>query len=251
MTDVAQDKMADLKKILANQKALGRRFLWLLLLPFLLTAIMLGMFLYTTQRVIDVEVVAKRLEIDRYLQMEGNFQWAVGRYEELAKAHPSASVLAQLGVLYFQADPKNREIAIATLNQAKQLNPKSWEVYRSLTYVYTASNQAKEAIETGKIALVLDGLDAGTYNNLAWCYATAPDAGLGNLALAESYALKAIDLTHDKHAEYFDTLARVYVAKGARDQAIKAFRTAIALASSRNIELYRNHLHENYPDENL
>ena len=162
MTELAEDnKLADLKQILANQRALGRRFLWLLLLPFVLTAIMLGTAFYTSRRVTDVEVVAKRLEIDRYLQLEGNYKWAVGRYEQLAKAHPSASVLAQLGVLYFQADPKNQEIAIATLDQARLLDPKSWEVYRSLTYVYTASNQTKDAIEAGKIALALDALDLG------------------------------------------------------------------------------------------
>ncbi len=252
MTELAEDnKLADLKQILANQRALGRRFLWLLLLPFVLTAIMLGTAFYTSRRVTDVEVVAKRLEIDRYLQLEGNYKWAVGRYEQLAKAHPSASVLAQLGVLYFQADPKNQEIAIATLDQARLLDPKSWEVYRSLTYVYTASNQTKDAIEAGKIALALDALDSGTYNNLAWCYATSPDSALRNLALAESYALKAIELTHDKHAEYFDTLAEVYVAKGDRNQAVRAFRTAIALAPPRNVEVYRKHLQQNYPDESL
>ena len=139
---------------------------------------MLGTAFYTSRRVTDVEVVAKRLEIDRYLQLEGNYKWAVGRYEQLAKAHPSASVLAQLGVLYFQADPKNQEIAIATLDQARLLDPKSWEVYRSLTYVYTASNQTKDAIEAGKIALALDALDSGTYNNLAWCYSPSPEQPL-------------------------------------------------------------------------
>jgi tetratricopeptide (TPR) repeat protein len=251
MTDAAHEQWSELKRILANQRALGRRFLWLLLVPFVLTAVMLGMFIYTIGRVTDIEVVTSRLEIDRYLQLEGNLQWAVGRYEQLAKAHPSGSVLARLGVLYFEANPANQEIAVATLEDAKRSYPENWEVYRSLTYLYSATNQTKNAIQAGKKALELDALDSGTYNNLAWCYAVSPENELRDLALAETYALKAIELTHNRHAEYFDTLAQVYVAKGNQAQAVKNFRTVIKLARPGNVETYQNHLRQNYPDESL
>ena len=97
----------------------------------------------------------------------------------------------------------------------------------------------------------MNDLNSGTYNNLAWSFATASDENLRNLQLAESYALKAINLTHDKHAEYFDTLAQVYVAKGERDQAIQAFRSAIALAPRKDIQTYQKHLKQNFPDESL
>lgn len=236
--------------VIDQQRSLGRRFLWLLLVPFVLTAIMLGTFFYTMGRVSDVEVLTSRLEVDRYLQLEGNYKWAVGRYERLAKTHPSAPILARLGLLYFQADPSDQKTAIATLEQAKQLDPNNWEVYRSLTYIYTATNQTENAIEAGKMALALDALDSGTYNNLAWCY-TSPEGELRNLPLAETYALKAIELTRNRHAEYFDTLAQVYVAKGSRDQAVKNFRTAIKLARPGSVETYQNHLRQNYPDESL
>jgi tetratricopeptide (TPR) repeat protein len=251
MTDAAHEQWSELKRILANQRALGRRFLWLLLVPFVLTGVMLAMFIYTIGRVTDIEVVTSRLEIDRYLQLEGNLQWAVGRYAQLAKAHPSGSILARLGVLYFQASPANQEIAVATLEEAKRSYPENWEVYRSLTYLYAATNQTKNAIQAGKKALELDALDSGTYNNLAWCYTVSPENELRDLALAETYALKAIQLTHNRHAEYFDTLAQVYVAKGNRDQAVKNFRTAIRLARPGNVETYQNHLRQNYPDESL
>jgi tetratricopeptide (TPR) repeat protein len=251
MTEAAQDDLTDLKQVLANQRALGRQFLWLLIVPFVLTAVMLGTLFYTMRRVSDVEVITTRLEVDRYLQQEGNYKWALGRYEQLAKAHPSASILARLGVLYFQADPGNQKIALTTLEQARQLEPNNWEVYRWLTYIYTETKQTKDAIEAGKMALALDALDSGTYNNLAYCYATSPENDLRDLTLAESYALKAIELTHDRHAEYFDTLAQVYVAKGDRTQAVGAFRKAIRLARPGRAETYQNHLRESYPDESL
>ena len=248
---MANQPLADFEQILANQKALGKRFLWLLLVPFVLTAIMVGMFFVITSRLTDVEVLTKRMNIDRYLEMEGNYIWAVRGYEEIAKTHASASVLARLGVLYFQADPKNEKAAIETLDRAKGLDPNNWEVYRSLTYIYTATNRPKDAIEAGQKALALNDVDSGTYNNLAWSFATTSDENLRNLQLAETYALKAIDLTRDKHAEYFDTLARVYVAKGERDQAIQAFRSAIALASQRDLQTYQKHLKQYFPNESL
>jgi tetratricopeptide (TPR) repeat protein len=248
---MANQPLADFEQILANQKALGKRFLWLLLVPFVLTAIMVGMFFVITSLLTDVEVLTKRMNIDRYLEMEGNYIWAVRGYEEIAKTHPSASVLARLGVLYFQADPKNEKAAIETLDRAKGLDPNNWEVYRSLTYIYTATNRPKDAIEAGQKALALNDVDSGTYNNLAWSFATTSDENLRNLQLAETYALKAIDLTRDKHAEYFDTLARVYVAKGERDQAIQAFRSAIALASQRDLQTYQKHLKQYFPNESL
>jgi tetratricopeptide (TPR) repeat protein len=203
---MANQPLADFEQILANQKALGKRFLWLLLVPFVLTAIMVGMFFVITSRLTDVEVLTKRMNIDRYLEMEGNYIWAVRGYEEIAKTHPSASVLARLGVLYFQADPKNEKAAIETLDRAKGLDPNNWEVYRSLTYIYTATNRPKDAIEAGQKALALNDVDSGTYNNLAWSFATTSDENLRNLQLAETYALKAIDLTRDKPMRNISTL---------------------------------------------
>jgi Flp pilus assembly protein TadD len=187
---MANQPLADFEQILANQKALGKRFLWLLLVPFVLTAIMVGMFFVITSRLTDVEVLTKRMNIDRYLEMEGNYIWAVRGYEEIAKTHPSASVLARLGVLYFQADPKNEKAAIETLDRAKGLDPNNWEVYRSLTYIYTATNRPKDAIEAGQKALALNDVDSGTYNNLAWSFATTSDENLRNLQLARNLRIK-------------------------------------------------------------
>jgi len=248
---MANQRLADFEQILANQRALGKRFLWLLIVPFALTAIMVVMLFFITSRLTDVEVLTKRMNIDRYLEMEGNYIWAVRGYEEIARTHPSASVLARLGVLYFQADPNNEKTAIETLNRASRLDPNNWEVYRSLTYIYTATNRPREAIEAGQKALSLNDVDSGTHNNLAWSFATASDENLRNLQLAEAHGLKAIELTRNKHAEYFDTLAQVYVAKGERDHAIQAFRSAIALAPHRDLQTYEKHLKQYFPDESL
>lgn len=54
---MADQLPADFQQILANQKALGKRFLWLLILPFVLTGIMAAMFFFITTRLADVEVV--------------------------------------------------------------------------------------------------------------------------------------------------------------------------------------------------
>ena len=249
MNEPSNTQLADFHTILANQRALGKRFLWLLIVPFVLTAVVVAMFFFLTARLTNVEVLAKRMDIDFYLQQEQNYAWAVKGYEDIAKAHPGADILARLGLLYYQADPKNKEIAIETLNRAKLLNSKSWTVYRSLTFIYSATDQTKKAIQAGQMALALNDLDFGTYNNLAWTYATTNDSDLRNLQ-PKTYALKAVELTHNKHAEYFDTLAQVYVAMDDRDDAVWAFRQAIALVEPRRAKISKR-LKQYFPDENL
>jgi len=252
VTENLDKQFADLQQILANQKTLGKRFLWLLIVPFVLTALMLIALFFLTQRVTDVEALAKRIDIDRYLQLEGNYAWAVRGYEEIVKTHPTSEILARLGLLYFQADPKkNEKIAIATLERARLLDSNNWALFRSLGYIYTAIKEPKKAIEAGQKALALNNLDSGTYNNLAWTYATAEDNDLRDLQSAETYALKAIELKQNRQAEYFDTLAQVYVEKGDRDRAVQAFRRAIALGSGADRLNYQERLKKYFPDEKL
>ena len=65
-------------------------------MPFVLTAIMAAMLFFITKRLTDVEVVTKRMNIDRYLEMEGNYLWAVRGYEDIAKTHPIGAVMTKL-----------------------------------------------------------------------------------------------------------------------------------------------------------
>jgi hypothetical protein len=47
------------------------------------------------------------------------------------------------------------------------------------------------------------------------------------------------------------TLAQVYIAKGERNHAVQAFRSAIALAPRKDVQTYEKHLKQHFPDESL
>src|SRR5262249_37352374 len=153
--------------------------------------------------------------IERFLVLDNNYAMAVEQYEELAKMQESASILARLGILYFELDRKNNEDkAIEKHEMAKRLDPRYWEIYSNLTYIYSATGQTKKAIEAGEQALKLNNYDAKTYNNLAWVYAASKDQDFRNLERAKEYVEKAYKLTEGRQPGILDTLAEVYVREG-------------------------------------
>jgi tetratricopeptide (TPR) repeat protein len=246
--------LTDLRTVIARQKVLGQRLLWLLLVPFAIASAIIPMFFVLNNRLADLEVLTKQLNIERYLLMDRNYALAVDQYQEIARRDRSAPVLARLGILQFQLDPKNRDLAIQTLEEAQRLDPQYWETYRNLTYIYTSTDETKKAIESGKKALDLNGNDAITLNNLAWVYSTAKEPALRDLGLAQRYAEKALRLTGlgDKKAQILDTLAEVHFRKGGQgdlNAALDYHRSAIALAPPWDVKNYQDHLRRNFPRE--
>jgi tetratricopeptide (TPR) repeat protein len=220
---------ADLRTALDNQRRLGRRLLWLLSLPFCVTAIIVWMYYHLSMRLADVEIGTKLVTIERYIVSDQNYPWAIDQYEKIAKTNATAPILARLGMLYFLQDRRNESIALEKLEMAKRADPANWEVYRNLTFIYLATDRKKEAIEAGQRALELNSNDANTYNNLAWIYATSDEPAFHNLPRAQEYAEKAVRLTREKQSEFLDTLAEVYFRKGDRDRALDSFQKARAV----------------------
>lgn len=249
MDDISSKQFAELSDIIANQRALGRRFLWLLIVPLVLSAAIVVIFFWLNTRLANVEVLERQAIVERYLQQEDNYVWAISEYETMARRNPSSQVLERLGLLYFQADANDEERAINTLKEAQRMDPRNWIVFRDLTFIYTSRGESSKAIEAGKRALQLNDLDSGTYNNLAWTYATAKDPDPNTFPLAETYALRAVDLTKRTRADYFDTLAQVYIAEGNRQKALESFRKAVALASGQNLQHFQNRLKKYFPNE--
>ena len=244
---------ADLRAILANQQRLDSRLLWLFMLPFLITAVTVAMFFTISARLTDVEVGTKLVTIERILESDKNYAWAVDQYERIAASYSNAPILARLGVLYFLLDPNNQDVAIQKLEMAKRIDPKYWEIYRSLTYIYQATNRPKEAIESGRRALELNKNDANTYNNLAWVYSTSKEPTYLNLQLAQEYAQKAVMLTMEKQPNFLDTLAGIYFRRGDRDHALDSLRKAkaAALDQSGYAQMIQVHFERLFPNDTL
>jgi tetratricopeptide (TPR) repeat protein len=245
--------MADLETILANQRALGKRFIWLLLLPVALSTTLVVMLYVTTTRLTDVEIVAKQLTVERLFDDDKNYEEAVDQYKQIAEVRQSPAILARLGLLYFQLDPKrNERLAIETLERARILDPNYWLTYRYLNYIYSAQGMAEDAIRAGEEGLKHNQFDAKLYNNLAWIYATS-DKPLANLERAQQYAERARQLTGSKYLDVLDTLAEVYYRKGGdenRRRALELLRQADEIAPN-GVSTYKARIAKLFPSEKL
>lgn len=246
------DLERDLERILDNQRRLGKRILWLLFLPFLITAAVVWMFHNLSVRLADVEIGTKLVTIERYVGTDRNYPWAISQYKQLANSDGRASILTRLGMLYYLHDPQGNEtIALEKLREATRADPANWEAYRNLTYIYFFSGRENEAIEAGKKALALNENDANTYNNLAWIHATSEE--FGDLSLAQTYAEKAVALTEERQSNFLDTLAEVYFRQGERERARVTLRKAKAVADDPKgaIHKVQAHFKKLFPNEAL
>ena len=225
----------------------------ILLAPLALTIVLGVMFVVMNQRLKELEIGTRLVNIERLLLKDKNYPWAIKEYEKLAADRPSAPLLARLGDLYFRSDRAKAELALATLQRATSLDARAWEPYQVLTYVYVSIGREADAVRAGKRALELNPEDANTANNLAWLHATSEKAGLRDLALAEDYAQRAVTLTQGRQAFFVDTLAEVYFRKGAsgHDRARQLMRQAIAVASRDDVDGFRARYVEMFGNETL
>jgi tetratricopeptide (TPR) repeat protein len=188
------------------------------------------------------------------LNQDNNYAWGINEYESIVKSHRSAPIWARLGALYFLADRKDSDRALATLIDANKVDPQSWEPYRELAYVYATIDKPKEAIEAGKKAIELNSLDANTYNNLAWVYSHSKDSQYRNLNEALLDANKAVDYTKGKYFEYLDTLAQVYIQfddSESKHQAFKLLKKAALIAPNNKKSTFIKDLRDHFPEEKL
>lgn len=251
MTDLS---LSDLQLVIDRQKALGRRLIWLLLAPFVMTAVLVYMFIRIDSHVSNIAITEKLINIENILSQDSNYAWGISEYEIIAKSHRNAPILARLGALYFLADPKNSDRALATLMDANRADPQSWEPYRELAFVYATMNKPKEAIEAGAKAIKLNSLDANTYNNLAWVYSHSKDSQYRNLNEALLDAKKAVKFTNEKYPDYLETLAQVYIQfddPASKRQAFELLKKAALIAPNDKKGAFIKELRENFPDEKL
>jgi len=225
-----------------RQRALGKNLLLLAIVPIVLAAILLVMFLALINRLTDVEVAIKIVNIERIITNDRSEEGAIHQYEDLAKTHRSAPLLARLARLYFQVNRADKDKALAMLEEAKRLDSNNLDIYRTLTYIYTSSCQGKSAIAAGKRALELNEYDANTYNNLGWILARSKEPDVQDLVKAQANAERAVELTKKRHSDFLDTLAEVHLHKGEKDLARQLLQEAQKVAPGEDTDYYAERL---------
>lgn len=221
------------------QAKLARRLSLLFLLPvFGLLAI--GTYAYDlNSRLAQIEVGTKAGALERLWEKTRNYELAIFEYEKLNARHPTPEIMTRLATLYHMRAQERQDdyrlvrfpdekLAIATLKDANALHQKLhgtefWYANSTLSAIYLARGEAywAQAVEVGEKALKENPYDDQSYNNLAWIHAVSTNPDLQDLAKAERYAERAVQLTLGKDVDALETLRDVYRARGGNQKRIQ------------------------------
>jgi tetratricopeptide (TPR) repeat protein len=108
--------------------------------------------------------------------------------------------------------------------------------------LYSARGDYAAAVHDHLEALKRAPRDAGTFNQLAWLWATAPDPDIRNGARAKECATRACELTDWANPAYLDTLAAACAECGEFDTATTWAEKALALAEPTEVDAIRQRL---------
>jgi len=134
----------------------------------------------------------------------------------------------------------DRAGAFADYNEAIKLNPASplgFNLRAGLHYQDLAFNKA---IQDHLDALKRDPKSAGTFNQLAWIWATAPDPDIRNGVRAKECATRACELSEWQEPSFLDTLAAACAELGEFDDAVKWMEKAMKLVKPEELEDYQD-----------
>jgi tetratricopeptide (TPR) repeat protein len=151
---------------------------------------------------------------------KGDYDKAIADENQAIRLDPSQpGAYYNRGIAFFRKD--NYDKAIADYSETIRLKPDVLEAYIYRGLSYSKKGDYGKAIADYNEAIRLGPTDAGDYNNLAWLFATSPDADVRDGKKAVEYATKACELSEWKIPVYFDTLASAYAEVGDFDNAVK------------------------------
>lgn len=138
--------------------------------------------------------------------------------------------------------------AVEDIKRALVLRPGYLGDLHNLALIYTFLNRYDAAIEVYNKVLEQNSKSGGTYNNLAWIYATAKDEKYRDGEKAISLALKALE--SGRNGAWLDTLAAAYAESGKFEKAYEIEEEAYRVSKPKNkrflkrMELYKQGLSE-------
>jgi Tfp pilus assembly protein PilF len=122
--------------------------------------------------------------------------------------------------------------ALVHYRKLMELQPDNIEVHNIVGTVFVQQGKVREGMEEWQKVLVAEPGNGNAMNNLAWVFATAPDASLRNGPQAVRLAEQALRISHGRVPLLFRTLAAAYAESGRFAEAIQAAQQGIESANS-------------------
>jgi tetratricopeptide (TPR) repeat protein len=132
--------------------------------------------------------------------------------------------------------------AVADYTEQIRLNPRSAMAYNFRARLQVRQGNHPAAIADHARAGELDPGNANTHADLAWIWATCPDAAVRDGPKAVEAARKACELTDWKKAHCLDALAAAHAESGRFDEAVQWAERAVELAHNSEKPDYLKHL---------
>ena len=157
-----------------------------------------------------------------------NYRAALAIYSEIIRRYPnSLKAYGQMAHAFeLQGDRPQAEVC---LRRAAELEPASASLHANLALNQQLQGKTQEALENYLILLRLRPGDRETLNNIAWIYATHPDARFRDGAKAVDL-LRPLAAKADSDSNLLDTLAAAYAEAGRFDDALQTIGTTIEKA---------------------
>ena len=153
---------------------------------------------------------------------------------------PDAASYCRRGILF--AFHGQRDRALADLNEGLRVDPKLAEGYVSRGLVLYEIEEYAAATADYQQAIALDPRNVQAHNNLAWIYATCPEAGRRNGQAAVEHALKACESSAYSQWYCLGTLAAAYAESEDFEEARRWCKEALAAAPAEEREDCRERL---------
>jgi tetratricopeptide (TPR) repeat protein len=190
-----------------------------------------AMVYFRTARQIEPDDAEAHLALGNALLQQGRVDEAIVHFQTALQIEPkNAEAQCDLGAALFRKG--NIDEAIAHFQKALAIKPGFAEAHINLGSAFVKKGEVVEAINHFQKALEIEPDNVEALNDLAWLWATSPQASVRNGNRAVELALRANQITGGENPMILSTLAAAYAGAGQFGDAQQSARKAVEQAAA-------------------